>query len=162
MDLAFQETEYFKKRVQNINRIHKWKLSLHYLWKTYQALEDVKDELESGIILKASILRQKELYEHVNKECFQQKQYNYLQAKKCESFFFSNDYKLNLISSLFKDMAMKKIIEFESCYESKEFYSAETLEEKDRLFQACYDKWVVGLKTGFKKEVEEKANSFIA
>ena len=43
------------------------------------------------------LVRQKELTQYKIKNCYQNKQYNYLQAQVCENFHDANDYKLGLL-----------------------------------------------------------------
>jgi hypothetical protein len=52
-------------------------LDTKYATLAIETLDRVRADLDDGILLKLKVLREKELEQHISKNCFQNKTYNY-------------------------------------------------------------------------------------
>ena len=75
----------------------------------------------------------------------------------CHEFYEKNDYKMNLLGSFVRDHMTKHFLSYEKCHSGAAFESLATMEEKDRSFLACHDKWLKDLKQDVTYELEVKA-----
>ena len=48
----------------------------------------------------------------VAENCYGKKSFSYLEAEQCEKFHMTNDYKLNLINSFWKDHVPKHVLSY--------------------------------------------------
>ncbi len=140
-----------------ISNAANWVVDFKYVLQTKETLERVKFDLEDGILSKLQAERQRELEEYIVKNCFQNKTYNYLQALKCEEFHLDNDYKQNILKNFFKDHLAKHLKEYELCYLTPEFERLRTVEEKDRAFLECHQRWNRNFRHNVSQELEVRA-----
>ena len=101
-------TDYFqakRQRFQPMNFI--WKENEKLKREANIAADHVVEEVRNGILLKYEALRLQELDRIISKNCFKNKEYNYLQARKCEEYHMENDYKLGLINRFIMDHIWK-------------------------------------------------------
>lgn len=160
------ETEYFRKqKEQSLNKLANdpstWTLDVKYFKQAFDALERVKYEIEDGIVLKLQLLRQKELHQHVVKNCFQNKTYNYLHALKCEEFHYENDFKINALSNFFAEHITKHVAQYEQCWKTPEFQALNTNEDKDFSFLECHRNWLANLRENVTPDLEARVREYL-
>ena len=129
-----------------VNKPATWQLDIKYFREAFSALERVKFDLEDGIILRLQVERQKELEGHIVRNCYEQKSYTFMQAQKCEEFHYKNDFKLQMLKNYFSDHIPKHLNDYEKCWKTTEFQQLKTVEDKDRAFMSCHEKWLRNLK----------------
>ena len=98
------------------NMAEDWTVNDKYVAQAKEVYDRQEMRLEEGILQKLTLDRQKLLDSHIAKNCYQNKNYNYLQAKQCENFHRSNDFKLNMLKTFYKDHALKEWLSYEDCY----------------------------------------------
>ena len=146
------ESKYFKDQKAKslnftVNSKEKWAPDMSEMIKVNNAVERVKVDLESGILLKLKLLRQQELEKVVMKRCYQDKSLNFMQGQMCEEFHAKNDFKLNLLSSFVQDHMTKHMLNFEdNCVVGSDITSLSANEDKDRAFLKCKDSWMKNLR----------------
>ena len=118
-----------------------------------------KVDLEEGILTKYRVLRTKQLEGLVSENCYSKKSYTYLEAEQCDEFHFKNDYKLNLISTFWKDHAPKHILSHKSCLTDIGLEQMETIAEKDRAYADCHSSWVKDFKEVQSQDLEARARN---
>ena len=87
----------------------------------------------------------KKLEEHIIKNCYQNRTYNFMHAQKCEDFHVKNDFKLNILKNYFGDHIVRHLNDYESCWKNADFDDLKTNEEKDRAFLDCHNRWISNL-----------------
>ena len=122
------ESKYFVQNKQNslnstVNSQEDWKLDVKYYLQAQDALERLQTDLQEGVLLKASLLRQQQMEKTIASKCYKNNDYTFLQAQKCEEFYYKNDYKLNMIRTFVPDFMTKHLKDYEQCWTSPEFTS---------------------------------------
>ena len=160
------ETDFFKmQRAASLNNLanqaSSWTVDVKYFKQALQSLERAKFVIEDGIVLKLQAVRQRELEEHVVKNCYQNRSYNFLQAQKCEEFHYKNDFKLGVLRTFFNDHVAKHLKHYEQCWKSADFEAMKTNEEKDIAFVECHEKWIGNLRENVVPELETRVRELL-
>ena len=101
-------TAYFQQKLEKYKPINfMWRENEKMKKEAYNATEQVAYAVRHGILLKYEALRMQELDRIISRNCFKNKDYNYLQALKCEEYHYNNDYKLGLIDRFIMDHIWK-------------------------------------------------------
>ena len=103
------------------------------------------------------LMREQQMEKTVAAKCYKSNDFTFLQAQKCEEFYYKNDFKLNMIKTFVPDFMTKHIKDYEQCWSTPEFQALQTNEEKDRMFLTCHNKWIRNLKENVSVELEAKA-----
>ncbi len=156
------ESDYFRQQkaasLNNLaNQTSAWTVDVKYFKHALDALERAKFDIEDGVVLKLQATRQRELEQHVVKNCYQNKTYNFLQAQKCEEFHYKNDFKLGLLKNFFNDHIIKHLKQYETCWKNPDFEALRTNEERDLAFVSCHEKWIAHLRENVVPELEGRA-----
>ncbi len=104
--------------------------------------------------MRMQVERQKQLEQHVISNCYSNETYTFMQGQKCEEFHYKNDYKLNILKAFFNDHAVKHISNYEKCWKGEEFAKIRSLDEMDRAFLECHNKWIRNLRSNVSQELE--------
>ena len=67
-----------------MNNTQTWRVDAKYLDQAEEALDRVYTDLEYGILGKLKMLRMKELEQHIIKNCYQNKSYNFFHGQMCD------------------------------------------------------------------------------
>eukprot|EP00347_Sterkiella_histriomuscorum_P019099 403342950 len=166
MSATIQESDYFRQlRGISLNNLQTnsdaWTLDFKYATQAIQTLERVQADLDDGILLKFRALREKELDQHISKNCFQNKSYNFQQALKCQDFHLNNDFKLKIINSFFSDHVGKHVNEYQSCWQNPQFESLKSIEAKDKSFLECHNRWTRNIKENVEQELQARARQLL-
>ena len=108
-------TPYLSDRVKNFSFRGPWRFEdkAEYQDAKDKLMENITFKLEEGVISHLKALRMKELDKYIMKNCYKNKDYNYLQAEKCDEFHIEKDYKLGLLNSYAKDHLWKHDLDYE-------------------------------------------------
>ena len=134
-------TAYFAERLSKLGT-YEWKPNLVFEREHLKLLEDAEQDFEIEVASHIRDRRHRELEAHVLKNCYQNKDYTYLQAERCEKFHMDNDYKLRLINKFFKELIWKHALEHEKCSRGAHFDSLPSVEAKDLYYLECNKKWM--------------------
>ena len=80
-----------------------WQLDVKYFMQANDAIARVQKDIQEGVLSKCELSRQQQLEKIVAQKCYKGNDFSYLQAQKCEQFYYKNDFKLNLIKSFVAD-----------------------------------------------------------
>ena len=161
------ESQYFRDQKAKslnytVNSKEKWAPEASELLKVNKAIERVKFDLESGILLKLKMLRERELEQTVKERCYQDTSINFMQGQMCEDFHYTNDFKLNVIGSFFKDHLSKHLVDFEdNCVVGSAIAGLSSNEAKDRAFLKCKDSWISNFRDNVSQDLELKARTLL-
>ena len=155
--MAEQNTEYFQAKLKAFG-------TLSAPWYTNEKMEreaglafgHAKADVEF-VLDKYRAERLQQLDRIVNKNCYKNKNYNYLQAQKWDEYHFDNDYKLGIINNFTNDHIWKYQVDYDNCTKSDEFKSLSTTLEKDQVYQACHDKFMQQWEEGIKSDLSARA-----
>ena len=136
-------TNHFEKRLNSTKR--EWKLNEQYQFEAEDAIDSAKFKLETGMLAYLTAKREKELSAFILKNCYKNKDYNYLQSQKCEEFHLDNDFKLNAIKKFNEEHLWKHNLSWKECFTNDKFESTESIVEKDRAFLKCHRGWLKNL-----------------
>ena len=93
----------------------------------------------------------------VASKCYRNNDFTFMQAQKCEEFYYKNDFKLNMLNTFVSDFMGKHLQEYQACWQNPSFESLKTNEEKDRVYLACHKQWIRNLKENVAPELEARA-----
>ncbi len=148
-------TAHFSERLQAQKPLT-WKPDTKRQMEMARTYEEAEFALEEGILSHLRAKRMRELEAYTVKNCWKNKNYNYLQAEKCESFHLQNDYKLGLLQSFTKDHLWKHSLSHETCWKNGRFEALDRI-EKDREFVKCHEKWVSNMREKVVPDLEQRA-----
>ena len=158
--MASVESSFFKNKRNNaengIQNPDFWEPSPLSLEQSEQAFERVAFDLDNGIVESKFLQREKAVHAHISQNCFQNKDYNFLQGMYCEKFHHDNDFKLKLIKSFSKDHLVKHEVAYQKCIADSRKLQG-TVEDKDRHFLACHDSILKNLRENVANELELRA-----
>jgi hypothetical protein len=78
----------------------------------------------------------------------------------CEKFHFENDYKLKMIETFAADHLVKHQVAYLNCKTDAESLRG-SVEDKDRHYLACHDKWTKNLRENVSQELEARARQML-
>ena len=132
---------------------------MKYLLESTKKLDELKYELDEGIVNYNIAKRERELDAYILKNCYKSAKfdYTYLQSQKCEEFHRNNDYKLNLLNNFSRDHLWKHAIEYERCYKTFELSQMANDIDRDRSFLACHNKWIDNIESKVKGDLIQRA-----
>ena len=140
----------------NGDNVDSWEPDYKYIEELRQSLERVQSDLDTGILTKYRVLRQQQLEKLAIKNCYANRSFTVMEAEACEDFHFKNDYKMNLISSFWKDHIPKHLNAYEGCF-SKEIQALGSVGEKDKAFADCHKAWIKDFRNNKSQELEIRA-----
>ena len=151
-------TEYFQNKLKHFGSLSvDFYENEKYNREAIIAFDHAKADLETGILAKFRALRMQELDRLVNRNCYKNKNYNFLQAQKWASYTYENDYKLGLLNNYTRDHSWKYMLDYKNCTRTDEFKSLPSLVEKDRVYQECHEKFMNQWKDRIVPELSERA-----
>ena len=151
-------TDYLKNKFKTFQPLqYDWTPSDKLIYEANEAFDQASTDVDIGILEKFTALRMKELDKIINTNCYKNKEYNYLQAQKCEEYHMDNDYKLNLLNSFTRDHVWKYMVEYNNCYNNSEFNSIADPTEKDRAYLKCHEDFMKQWDGQIQKELHTRA-----
>ena len=158
------ESKFFQEqKAKSLNALQSnpraWSVQPKALLQVQNAVQRLQVDLEEGILTKLRLQRQQQLMKTLADKCYTNNDYTYAQAITCHEFYEKNDFKLNLLQSFVRDHMTKHFLSYEKCYSGAAFEALPSVEEKDRAFLACHDKWIRDLKSDVAYELDVKARS---
>ena len=150
-------TDYFQSKLKEFgNLTNKWSENEKLTREAKIAFEHAQVDVEFRLD-KYRALRMQELDKIVNKTCYKNKEYNYLQAQKWEEYHVNNDYKLGILNNFTKDYIWRYMLDYQNCTRTDEFKSLPTTVEKDHVYLTCHNKFMEQWKGGIQEELSAKA-----
>ena len=159
------ESKFFTQlKAKSLNALQNtapWSLDQRQQIQIETAMNQAKYRLEEGILLNLKLQREKELERFIAQKCYQRKDLSIQQAEMCEQYYFSNDFKLNLIRRFADDYLSKQVVEIEKCFKGVDFDQLPSAADKDRAFLACKQTWRSNLFNNVVPDLEVKAKELL-
>ena len=119
----------------------------------------MRSDLDEGILTKYHVLRTRQVDNTAIQNCYENKSYTFNEAKACHKFHLDNDYKLNAISSFWKDHFTKHLLSYGQCKVG--LANIQNIADKDRAYADCHNQWIRDFKVTQANNLEGRARSLL-
>uniref|UniRef100_A0A7S3CWM8 Uncharacterized protein n=1 Tax=Strombidium rassoulzadegani TaxID=1082188 RepID=A0A7S3CWM8_9SPIT len=161
-------TPYFQQKIKNsLNSftngedVDSWAPDSQYYLEFSEVMERARLQLDQGILLKLSILRQRQLEKLAIEKCFKDSSLNFSEAEVCETFLYDNDFKLKALNNFYSENTVRHVKEYMACRNDPQVLEQNTLVGKEKAYMQCHNEWVKNFKSNTVYELEERARKFL-